>query len=157
MFQKLFPGLLYKFQTLEIRDSFNCESNISRAKCLRVRQAWKVQARIWPLAWPDLDRNRNFPTHFDSMKEWYLGHNIDQYQRNCYISQLFLGLIFDRCLTFKPHIQQLKIKCLRALDLLKVLSHSDWGADKATLLMAYSSLIWSKRLWLHGLWICMLD
>ncbi len=56
----------------------------------------------------------------------------------------FLGLIFDRRLTFKPHIQQLKTKCLRALDLLKVLSHSDWGADKATLLMVYRSLIRSK-------------
>ena len=33
---------------------------------------------------------------------------------------------------------------LRALDLLKVLSHSDWGADKATILMAYHSLISSK-------------
>ena len=50
----------------------------------------------------------------------------------------FLGLIFDRCLTFKPHIQKLKIKCLQAL------SHSDWGADKASLLMVYHSLIQSK-------------
>ncbi len=42
------------------------------------------------------------------------------------------------------YIQQLKVKCLRALDLLKVLSHSDRGADKETLLMVYHSLIWSK-------------
>ena len=56
----------------------------------------------------------------------------------------FLGLIFDQHLTFKPHIQQLKTKCLRVLDLLKILSHSGWWADKATILMVYHCLIWSK-------------
>ena len=34
----------------------------------------------------------------------------------------FFGLIFDQCLTFKPHIQHLKAKCLQTLDLLQVLS-----------------------------------
>ncbi len=56
----------------------------------------------------------------------------------------FLGLILDRRPNFKPHILQLKVECLQALDLLKVPSHSDWGADRATLLMVYHSLIWSK-------------
>jgi len=32
----------------------------------------------------------------------------------------FLGIIFDRKLTFIPHIRQLKDKCVKALNLLRV-------------------------------------
>ena len=41
----------------------------------------------------------------------------------------FLGILFDRKLSFIPHIKYLKAKCLKALNLLKVLSHTSWGAD----------------------------
>ena len=41
----------------------------------------------------------------------------------------FLCVIFDRKLSFIPHIKYLKAKCLKALNLLKVLSHTSWGAD----------------------------
>ena len=56
----------------------------------------------------------------------------------------FLGVIFDRKLSFIPHIKYLKNKCLKALNLLKVLSHTNWGADRTTLLQLYRSLIRSK-------------
>ena len=46
----------------------------------------------------------------------------------------FLGVLFDRKLSFIPHIKYLKAKCLKALNLLKVLSHTDWGADRTVLL-----------------------
>ena len=38
----------------------------------------------------------------------------------------------------------LKAKCLKALNLLKVLSHTSWGADRTTLLKLYRSLVRSK-------------
>ena len=38
----------------------------------------------------------------------------------------------------------MKAKCLKALNLLKVLSHTSWGADRTTLLRLYRSLIRSK-------------
>ena len=41
----------------------------------------------------------------------------------------FLGIVFDRKLSFIPLIKYLKAKCLKALNLLKVLSHTSWGAD----------------------------
>ena len=50
----------------------------------------------------------------------------------------FLGILFDRKLSFIPHIKYLKAKCLKALNLLKVLSHTSWGADRTTLLMQYA-------------------
>ena len=56
----------------------------------------------------------------------------------------FLGVIFDRKLSFIPHIKYLKTKCLKALNLLKVLSHTNWGADRTVLLQLYRSLIRSK-------------
>ena len=56
----------------------------------------------------------------------------------------FLGMIFDRKLSFIPRIKYLKAKCLKALNLLKVLFHTFWGADPTTLLMLYWSLVQSK-------------
>ena len=56
----------------------------------------------------------------------------------------FLGVLFDRKLPFIPHIKYLKAKCLKALNLLNVLSHTYWGADRIVLLQLYRSLIRSK-------------
>ena len=56
----------------------------------------------------------------------------------------FLGVTFDKKLSFIPHIKKLKTKCLQALNLLKVLSSTDWGSDSSTLLKLYRSLIRSK-------------
>ena len=38
----------------------------------------------------------------------------------------FLSMISDK----KKHIKYLKAKCLKALNLLKVISHTSWGADQ---------------------------
>ena len=45
---------------------------------------------------------------------------------------------------FIPHIRYLKAKCLKALNLLKVLSNTSWGADQTTLLKLYRSVVRSK-------------
>ena len=51
--------------------------------------------------------------------------------------------IFEMCLRFIPHIKYLEAKRLKALALLKVLSHTSWGAGWTTLLKLYRSLVWS--------------
>ena len=56
----------------------------------------------------------------------------------------FLGLIWDTKLTFEPHIKYLKARCQKALNVLKVLSRTEWGADQTTLLKLYRSLVRSK-------------
>ena len=56
----------------------------------------------------------------------------------------FLGVIFDTKLTFKNHNQYLKIFCQKALDILRVVGHTDWGADRIVLLRLYCSLVRSK-------------
>ena len=39
----------------------------------------------------------------------------------------FLGVIFDQKLSFIPHMKALKTKCLKALDIIKVVSNQEWG------------------------------
>jgi len=47
-------------------------------------------------------------------------------------------------LSFLPHLHYLKNKCTKALNLLRVVAHTSWGADQQTLLDLYRSLISSK-------------
>ena len=56
----------------------------------------------------------------------------------------YLGLIFDNRLNFKAHIDYLRERCIKSLNLLKVVSRMDWGADRIVLLRLYRSLIRSK-------------
>ena len=56
----------------------------------------------------------------------------------------FLGIIFDKKLSFIPHLQNLRTKCAKSLNLLKVVSHRDWGGDSQTLLKLYRTLVRSK-------------
>jgi len=41
----------------------------------------------------------------------------------------FLGVIFDKKLSFLPHLRYLKHKCTKALNLLCVVAHTSWGTD----------------------------
>ena len=56
----------------------------------------------------------------------------------------FLGLIFDRKLTWVPHIKDLKVRCIKALNPMKYTSNQNWGADRHTLLRLYRALVRSK-------------
>ena len=52
----------------------------------------------------------------------------------------FLGVHFDRRLTFKPHLQYTKTRCLKALTLLKVTTSRGLCADREAKLMLYRDL-----------------
>ena len=56
----------------------------------------------------------------------------------------YLGLLFDSKLSFIPHINYLSNKCHKALNLLRVVSSMDCGADRKVLLRLYRSLVCSK-------------
>jgi len=56
----------------------------------------------------------------------------------------FLGLIFDRKLSFLPHLRYLKNKCMKALNFIRFVAHTFWGSDQHTLLHLYRSLVRSK-------------
>ena len=54
----------------------------------------------------------------------------------------FLGVVFDRTLSFKSLVDYLKTNYPKPLDILKVIGHTDWGGegDRKTLLSLYRSL-----------------
>jgi ribonuclease HI len=56
----------------------------------------------------------------------------------------FLGVIFDKRLTFRNHINYLRTSCQKALDVLRVVGRTDWGADRIVLLRLYRALVRSK-------------
>ena len=63
---------------------------------------------------------------------------------SCKEETRFLGLIFDKRLTWVPHIKNLKVRCVQALNVIKVLSHTTWGADRKHLMILYKALVASK-------------
>ena len=56
----------------------------------------------------------------------------------------FLGSLLDSKLISVPHIKGLKKKCVKALNLLRVVSNTDWGGDRTVLLRLYRALVLSK-------------
>ncbi|GFT02049.1 RNase H domain-containing protein [Trichonephila clavipes] len=56
----------------------------------------------------------------------------------------FLGLISDQSRRFHRHLKDLKIRSAKALNILKVLANTRWGADRTSLLRLYRALIRSK-------------
>lgn len=56
----------------------------------------------------------------------------------------FLGVLLDEKLSFIPHIKKLRIKCMKALNILKILSHQSYGTDRECLLSIFNSLVRSR-------------
>jgi ribonuclease HI len=56
----------------------------------------------------------------------------------------FLGLLFDNKLSYIPHLKYIRAKCLKSMNLLRIVAHKDWGGDTQTLLKLYRSLIRSR-------------
>ena len=53
-------------------------------------------------------------------------------------------MYLDRKLLWNEHIDQLKVKVQKSLNILKVVSRYNWGADKTSLLRLYNALCLSK-------------
>ena len=55
-----------------------------------------------------------------------------------------LGLMFESKLTWKPHISKTKTTTTKSINILKTLSHAEWGAESNILINLYRSLVRSK-------------
>ena len=53
----------------------------------------------------------------------------------------YLGLIFDKTLTWKQHVRSLRTRCNSTLDVLRMLSGISWGANRLTLLRLRRALV----------------
>ena len=69
--------------------------------------------------------------HFCQIRQLRLDPHLTIYGRPIPVvsEAKFLGLLFNNKLSFIPHIKVFKAKCLKVLDILKILSSSDWGGD----------------------------
>ena len=56
----------------------------------------------------------------------------------------FLGLLWDRKLTFRPHVLDLIDRCKRMIQLFRSIASHEWGADQRTLLHLYKLFVRSK-------------
>ena len=56
----------------------------------------------------------------------------------------FLGVLMDSRLSYKSHLKNLRDRCSKALNVLKCVARSSYGADRNTLLLLYRSLIRSR-------------
>ena len=53
----------------------------------------------------------------------------------------FLGVIFDREMTWAPHVDYVVARCNKRLNLMKLMAGARWGASKSILLIVYKALI----------------
>ena len=56
----------------------------------------------------------------------------------------YLGMILDKKLNFNNHINNLVVTVKHRLNIIKVVSNLNWGADHTTLLRIYTALCLSK-------------
>jgi ribonuclease HI len=108
--------------------------------CLNSIQTWADENGF------RFSRSKTVCMHFCKLTSLHLDPELYLYGNQIPVVQetKFLGLIFDSKLNFKAHIKYLRDRGTKALNLLKVLAHTDWGADCATLLKLYRSHVRSK-------------
>ncbi|GBN66475.1 hypothetical protein AVEN_156343-1, partial [Araneus ventricosus] len=84
--------------------------------------------------------------HFCRKRNLHLDPEIKLYGEDIkFVNEIrFLGIIFDKKLSFLPHVKQLRKKCESALNILKVLSTTTWGADRLSMLKIYNATVLSK-------------
>ena len=60
------------------------------------------------------------------------------------VTKKYLGLILDRMLTFKQHVAYLRGRCLRDMNILRIVSRANCATDSILLLRIYRALIRPK-------------
>ena len=92
--------------------------------------------------------------HFCQSRKLHLDRKLtlDEVQIEVVPEFKYLGLLFDSKLSFISHINYLSNKCQKALNLLRVVSSMEWGADRKVLLRLYRSLVMNFIKRLSALW-----
>ena len=126
-------GIFYKSKNME-----NIEFRLQR--CLNKVETWATENGF------KFSKTKTQCVHFCQLRSLHLDPVLNIYESPIPVVEeaRFLGLLFDKKLSFIPHIKALKAKCLNALDILKVLSNTNWGGDRSVLLNLYRSLVRSK-------------
>ena len=126
-------GIFYKSKNME-----NIEFRLQR--CLNKVETWATENGF------KFSKTKTQCVHFCQLRGLHPDPVLNIYGSPIPVVEeaKFLGLLFDKKLSFIPHIKALKAKCLKALDVLKVLCNTNWGGDRSVLLNLYRSLVRSK-------------
>ena len=126
-------GIFYKSKNME-----NIEFRLQR--CLNKVETWATENGF------KFSKTKTQCVHFCQLRALHPDPVLNIYGSPIPVVEeaTFLGLLFDKKLSFIPYIKALKAKCLKALDVLKVLSNTNWGGDRSVLLNLYRSLGRSK-------------
>ena len=126
-------GIFYKSKNME-----NIEFRLQR--CLNKVETWATENGF------KFSKTKTQCVHFCQLRGLHPDPVLNIYGSPIPVVEeaKFLGLLFDKKLSFIPHIKALKAKRLKALDVLKVLSNTNWGGDRSVLLNLYRSLVRSK-------------
>ena len=123
-------GIFYKWKNME-----NIEFGLQR--CLNKVETWATENGF------KFSKTKTQCVRFCQLRGLHPDPVLDIYGSPIPVVEeaKFLGLQFDKKLSFIPHIKALKAKCLKALDVLKVLSSTNWVGDRSVLLNLYRSLV----------------
>ena len=80
----------------------------------------------------DSQRQKNFSMHICQKRGLHLDPQLflDLCPIRVVEETTFIGVIFDRRLSFIPHLKYIKKKALKSLNLLKVIGNTEWGPDR---------------------------
>lgn len=70
--------------------------------------------------------------------------SIKNHQILCVDNITYLGITIDNSMTFSKHIQELRVTCIKTLQLFWKLANSKWGSDSPTLKRLYIMLLKPK-------------
>jgi hypothetical protein len=113
----------------------------------RQLQTWLNKLQTWEdTNWFRFSKSKIVCVHFSNKCRHHLDPDLklDGTPISVVKETKFLGIIVDSKLSFIPHLKYRKDKCLKTLNLLGVISSTEWDADSATLLKLHPSLIRSK-------------
>ena len=115
-------GIFYKSKNME-----NIEFRLQR--CLNKVETWATENGF------KLSKTKTQCVHFCQLRVLHPDPVFNIYGSLIPVVEeaKFLSLMFDKKLSFIPHIKALKAKCLKALDVLKVLSNTNWGGGGVVL------------------------
>ena len=86
-----------------------------------------------------ISSNKTKCIHFCQIQETHDQTTLDSTEILLTHQHKFLGITLDSKLSFIPPIQQLRIKCNQTIQLLRLIAHTDWGADKKKTLIKWTS------------------
>jgi hypothetical protein len=89
------------------------------------------------------DANKKLQIQFDNTEITHVDH------------PKYLGVILDRSLTFKPHLEKTALKVSARVNIIRKLAGTNWGSSvdtlrKASLALVYSAAEYCAPAWLHS-------